>query len=184
MKYLWNIKLIAALLLAVLVVGVVAAHRLASSSADRLLLLVPDSVKFADPRVTVWVDAGNEEGLHVVPMHDSEFVRPLFQKNEFSGVILPDSLHQEASDLLITYVRRFVAEGGSLMLVYDAGTLSLTGRYAPGQSRVSHLAGVKYAWYESLQDQATRWSGTKGTVSNFDEIGVPPGNYYPIYYDG
>src|SRR5919198_3089673 len=93
MKYLKNIKLIACVLLAVLVIGLIAAHKLASSSADRLLLLVPDGTKFSDPKVTMWVDAGSEEGLHVVPMHDSEFLRPFLQKTDFSGVLLPDSIH-------------------------------------------------------------------------------------------
>ena len=46
------------------------------STADRLLLLVPDGTSFSDPKVTVWIDAGSEEGLHVVPVHDSEFLRP------------------------------------------------------------------------------------------------------------
>src|ERR1700742_2015742 len=92
-----------------LVIGLIAAHQLANSSGDRLLLLVPDGMKFSDPRVTMWIDAGSEEGLHVVPMHDSEFLRPFLQKTDFAGVILPDSIHKEASDLLITAVRRFVA---------------------------------------------------------------------------
>ncbi len=183
MKYLKNIKLISGVLLAALVIALLVAHSLARSSADRLLLLVPDRMKFSDPRVTVWVDAGSEEGLHVVPMHDSEFLRPFLQKGEFSGVILPDSIHKEASDLLTTAVHRFVAEGGSLMLVYDAGTLSLTGRYAPGQSRLSDLAGVKYALYDSLGDNTTQWSEIKGPAHVFDEIGVPPGKYYPFYFD-
>lgn len=181
MKYLKNIKLVGCFLLALLVIGLVAAHRLASSSADRLLLLVPDGMKFSDPKVAMWIDAGNEEGLHVVPVHDSEFLGPFLRKTDFSGLILPDSIHKEASDLLVTGIRRFVAEGGSLMLVYDAGTLSLTGRYTPGQSRFSELAGVKYALYESLRDKTTQWSKIRGTAHTFDEIGVPPGKYYPFY---
>ena len=181
MKYLKNIKLVGCFLLALLVIGLVAAHKLASSSADRLLLLVPDGMKFSDPKVAMWIDAGNEEGLHVVPMHDSEFLGPFLRKTDFSGLILPDSIHKEASDLLVTGIRRFVAEGGSLMLVYDAGTLSLTGRYTPGQSRFSELAGVKYALYESLRDKTTQWSKIRGTAHTFDEIGVPPGKYYPFY---
>jgi len=178
-----SITLIAAALLAVLIVALVSARGLASSSADRLLLLVPDGMKLSDPKVAMWVDAGSEEGLHVVPMHDSEFVRPLFQKGEFAGVILPDSIHQKASDLLVSSLHRFVADGGSMMLVYDAGTLSLTGRYASGQSRFSDLAGVKYALYDTLAGKTTQWSEIKGTVQTFDEIGVPPGKYYPFHFE-
>src|ERR1043165_7547364 len=165
---------------ALLAIGLIAAHKLSSSSADRLLLLVPDGMKFNDPKVTMWIDAGSEEGLHVVPMHDSEFLRPFLQKSDFSGVILPDSIHKEASDLLVTAVRRFVAEGGSLMLVYDAGTLSLAGRYPQGQSRFSDIAGVKYALYDSLRDKTTQWGKIKGTAHAFDQIGVLRGNTYPF----
>ncbi len=49
-----------------------------SAAADGLILLVPDGAGFSDPGVTVWLDAASEEGLHVIPMHDSAFLRPLF----------------------------------------------------------------------------------------------------------
>ena len=42
-----------------------------SPGADRIILLVPEGTSFQIRGVTVWTDAGNEEGLHVVPMHDS-----------------------------------------------------------------------------------------------------------------
>jgi hypothetical protein len=166
--------------LAVLLAGWLMTRSRSDASADRLLLLVPDKVKFDDPRVTMWVDAGDEEGLHVVPMHDSEFVRPFLQKTDFAGVILPDSIHQQAGDPLIHSLRQFVARGGNLMLVYDAGTLSLTGRYAAGQSRLSDLAGVKYALYDQLKDKTTIWNKIKASKKTFDELGVPPGKYYPF----
>src|SRR3984893_9097369 len=94
------------------------------STADRLLLLLPDGTSFSDPKVTVWLDAGSEEGLHVFPVHDSEFLRPLWADSKCAGVILPDSIHRQASDLLIATMHHFVAAGGKLMLVYDAGTFS------------------------------------------------------------
>jgi hypothetical protein len=175
-----NFKLIVGLLLAAMIIALVAAHNLARTSADRLLLLVPDDLRFSDPQVGMWVDAGEEEGLHVVPMHDSEFLRPFLQKAEFAGVILPDSIHKKASDLLVSSLRQFVASGGKLMLVYDAGTLSLTGRYAPDQSRLSDLAGINYALYDSLQGKTIQWSKIKGTREIFDRLGVPPGKYYPF----
>jgi hypothetical protein len=179
MKYL---KWIVLALLVVCIAGIVASHQLAKSSADRLLLLIPDRTKFSDPRVALWVDAGSELGLHVVPMHDSEFLRPFLQKAAFAGVILPDSVHKEASDLLVTAIEKYVAGGGNLMLVYDAGTLSLTGGYAKNQSRFSDLAGIRYALYDSLRDQTTRWSEIHGTTRAFEAIGVPPGKYYPFYF--
>src|SRR5664279_5491237 len=76
------------------------------STADRLLLLVPDGTSFSDPKVAMWLDAGSEEGLHVVPVHDSDFLRPLWGESDCAGVILPDSIHKQASDLLIATLRR------------------------------------------------------------------------------
>jgi hypothetical protein len=150
------------------------------STADRLLLLVPDGTSFSDPKVTVWIDAGSEEGLHVVPVHDSEFLRPLLGELQCAGVILPDSIHQPASDLFIATLRRFVAEGGKLMLVYDAGTFSLNDSYAARRSRLSDLAGVDYALYDTLGDQTIQWSSVKGTSAIVGEMEIPPGKYYPF----
>jgi hypothetical protein len=150
------------------------------STADRLLLLVPDGTSFSDPKVTVWIDAGSEEGLHVVPVHDSEFLRPLLGELQCAGVILPDSIHQQASDLFIATLRRFVAEGGKLMLVYDAGTFSLNDSYAARRSRLSDLAGVDYALYDTLGDKTIQWSSVKGTSAIVGEMEIPPGKYYPF----
>src|SRR6185312_14701035 len=88
-----------------------------ASSADRLLLLLPDGTSFSDPKVTVWLDAASEEGLHVVPVHDSELVRPFFPTTQCAGMILPDSIHPTASDVFLTAIHSFVASGGKLMLV-------------------------------------------------------------------
>ena len=48
-----------------------ATHDRFRSTDDRLLLLVPDGISFSNPKVAMWLDAGSEEGLHVVPVHDS-----------------------------------------------------------------------------------------------------------------
>ncbi len=37
-------------------------------------------------------------------------------------LIFPDSFHLQANNILIGAIREYVAGGGSLMLVYDAGT--------------------------------------------------------------
>jgi peptidoglycan/xylan/chitin deacetylase (PgdA/CDA1 family) len=147
---------------------------------DRLLLLLPDGTDFSDPRVTVWLDAASEEGLHLVPMHDSGFLQPLLGVPACAGVILPDSIHLQANDLLVGAVREYVARGGKLMLVYDAGTKSLGGIYAGDRSRLSDLAGVDYSLYNSLRGGMIRSSDVSGTIPVMNQLGVPPGKYYPL----
>src|SRR6202790_1604147 len=83
-----------------------------SPDADRVLLLLPDGTDFSDPRVTVWLDAASEEGLHVVPMQDSSFLRPVRGVPPCAGIILPDSIHLQANDLLVGAIRKYVANGG------------------------------------------------------------------------
>jgi Polysaccharide deacetylase len=159
-------------------------HGQEESSADRLLLLVPDGADFSDPRVTVWLDAASEEGLHVVPVHDSAFVRPLFSETRCAGVILPDSIHQRAGDAFLMSLRRYVSDGGKLMLVYDAATLSLEGRYAASRARFSDVAGIDYALYDSLREKSIEWSAVSAAQSTFRELGVPPGKYFPFHTAG
>lgn len=151
------------------------------STADRLLLLVPDGTSFSDPKVAMWLDAGSEEGLHVVPVHDSDFLRPLWGESDCAGVILPDSIHKQASDLLIATLRRFVAGGGKLMLVYDAGTFSLNGTFAAGRSRLSDMVGVDYALYDKLGDKTIQWNIVTSTNAIVGQMEIPPGKYYPFH---
>jgi hypothetical protein len=160
-----------------------ATHDRFRSTADRLLLLVPDGVSFSDPKVTMWLDAGSEDGLHVVPVHDSEFLRPLWGESQCAGVILPDSIHQQASDLFVATLHRFVADGGNLMLVYDAGTFSLNGTYAADRSRLSDLAGVDYALYDKLGGKAIQWNKVTSTNAIVSRLEIPPGKYYPFHVD-
>lgn len=151
-----------------------------NAGADRLILLVPDNANFSDSRVTVWLDAANEEGLHLTPMRDSAFLRPLFGRPKCAGVILPDSVHQQASDLLLGEIRHYVANGGNLMLVYDAATKSAQGFYRGGRSQLSDLAGVDYALYKNLGDATIRSGQITGTIQLMKQLGVPPGKYFPF----
>ena len=151
------------------------------STADRLLLLVPDGTGFSDPKVAMWLDAGSEEGLHVVPVHDSDFLRPLWGESRCAGVILPDTIHRQGSDLFVATLHRFVADGGKLMLVYDAGTFSLNGTFAPGRSRLSDLAGVDYALYDKLGDKTIEWNKVTTTDAIVGRMEIPPGKFYPFH---
>ena len=59
---------------------------------DEILLLVPDNVSASDPRVTIWVDAAREEGLHVRPLSDTEFINLGADVARYKGVIMPDQI--------------------------------------------------------------------------------------------
>jgi polysaccharide deacetylase len=158
----------------------VRAHDQFSIGADALILLVPDGASFSDPKVTVWLDAADEQGLHVIPMHDSAFLRPLFGRPKCAGVILPDSIHEQASDLFLGELRGYVANGGNLMLVYDAATKSIQGFYPSDRSRLSDLAGVDYALYKNLGAATIRTSDMTSTIQLMKQLGVPPGKYFPF----
>ena len=151
-----------------------------SPGADRIILLVPDGTSFSNPAVTVWLDASNEEGLHVVPMHDSNFIRSIFPRPPCAGVILPDSIHQRASDLFVGAIHDYVATGGHLMLVYDAAAELLGGFYPTNRSRLADLAGVDYALYKTLGSAMIQSGDVSGTIPVMKELGVPPGKYFPF----
>ena len=151
-----------------------------SPRADRIILLVPDGTSFSNSGVTVWLDAGSEEGLHVVPMHDSNFIRSIFPRPPCAGVILPDSIHGKASDLFVGAIHDYVASGGHLMLVYDAAAESLEGFYPGDRSRLSDLAGVDYALSKTLGSSMIQSGDVSGAITVMDELGVPPGKYFPF----
>ena len=150
-----------------------------------LVLLLPDHTDLHDPKVTVWLDAAREEGLLLKPMYDSEFLQPWFAREEVAGVILPDQVHKVASDVLIDTLNQYVAQGGRLMLVYDAGIWTGNQRYAEGASRLSTLAGIRYGNYKKLQAQVSSWSPPIGNRAAFTALQVPPGKFalYEVMQD-
>ncbi|HKW16410.1 MAG TPA: hypothetical protein VJO35_02760 [Terriglobales bacterium] len=173
------------LALSFVVVGLVAqgwiAYSRPSFSSDQILLLLPDDTSSSDPLAMMWLDAAAEEGLHVVTVHDSEFIRPIFRHSLGAGVILPDTIHRRASDMFILALRRYVSDGGKLLLVYDAATLFPNKTYAPRESRLSPMAGISYALYDELGENTIRWSPVKSSESTFISLDVPPGKYYPFH---
>ena len=154
-----------------------------SNGMDTLLLLLPDEVDPATSAVREWLDAADEEGFHLVPVHDSDFLNPLSRVHA-SGVIVPDQLHRSANDVLIAELYRYVREGGNLMVVYDAGTWDLNGRFLPGESRLSSLVGVNYALYDRYGTATMGPEQVIGTASAMQELGIPPGSYAEVDSSG
>jgi peptidoglycan/xylan/chitin deacetylase (PgdA/CDA1 family) len=162
-------------------------HRRDGSSldvgADTLFLLLPDSVDSTTVAVREWLEAANEEGLHLLPIHDSEFLDPLSTVHAI-GVILPDQLHRTANDVLIGELYRYVRAGGNLMVVYDACTWDLNGRFPPGDSRLSSLVGVPYALYDRYTTSTMEPAQVTGTFAAMRDLGIPPGSFAPIDGNG
>jgi len=172
-----------AVLAPLLLLGVGYVHRIEGttpvSGADTLLLLLPDNIDFNTPAVRQWLDAASEEGLHVEPIHDSDFLDPL-STTHAAGVILPDQIHRSANDVLIGQLYRYVRTGGNLMVVYDACTWDLNGYFPPGDSRLSDLVGVRYALYDLYSAATMEKTRVTGTATAMRELGVPPGSSVPI----
>ncbi len=150
------------------------------AGADTLLLLLPDAIDSSSPEVQEWLDAASEEGLHLRPIHDSEFLNPLTSIHA-AGIILPDQLHRSANDVLIGELYRYVRGGGNLMVVYDACTFDLNGRFPPGDSRLSELVGVRYALYDLYTGSTMEPARVTGTAEAMQEIDIPPGSYVPLH---
>lgn len=177
-KYVY-LAILAPLLLFVTVGYVLRVEGAPVAGADTLLLLLPDAVDSSTPAVREWLDAASEEGLHVEPIHDSEFLNPLSNLHAI-GIILPDQIHRSANDVLIGELYRYVRGGGNLMLVYDACTWDLNGRFPPGDSRLSALAGVHYGLYDLYHAATMEPAQVTGTAAAMRELGIPPGSFVPV----
>lgn len=154
----------------------------ARNNIDQILLILPDGTADSDPRVSVWIDAGREEGLHLRTMRDSEFISLGANATRYVGVIVPDQVHMIASDALVSALRNYVAGGGKLMLVYDAGVLTSGGFYPSPKSRFSDMVGVDYALYDSLRDMTIGFGHVTGMRNTLRALGTPPGKsmLYPV----
>ena len=159
-----------------------ATHDRFRSTADRLLLLVPDGISFSDPKVAMWLDAGSEEGLHVVRVHDSEFLRPLWGKPNAREWFcrIPSTSRRVifSSPLCIVCRRRRETDAG-----LRCRDVLAQRRFAAGRSRLSDLAGVDYALYDKLAGKTIQWSRVTSTNAIVGQLEIPPGKYYPFHTD-
>src|SRR5438270_1930813 len=140
--------------------------------ADQVALLVEDDVPFDSPAVTVWTDAAAEEGLHLLPIRDSNLRS---SPHAYAALIIPDGVHRVADDALVSLIKKYVDDGGHLMLVYDVGTKDPRGFWAKERSRFSELAGIDYALYASLRDHTTQRAPVYAQPSVIDALNIPPG---------
>ena len=98
---------------------------------------------------------------------------------KYAGLILPDRLHVVADDVLMKLIRDYTQAGGQTLLVHDFGTLTLDGNLKPiypiPKSRLSDLAGVDYALYDTLREKSTTVGTVAAMRSTLRELQVPPG---------
>lgn len=161
---------------AIALLGVFSVH----AASGPLAVLLPDGQSLSDPKVMAWKDAADEEGLRLTFVRDADFIASDGAAPNYSGVILPDQIHQHASDELITAIRNYVEAGGNLMLVYDAGALTSDGFYAVPKSRFSDLSGVDYVLYDELRDRTIGLGPLVGIEKQLWDLQVPPGKSMPF----
>lgn len=148
---------------------------LATRSLHTIALIIPDALAETDPRIQVWVDAAEEEGLLLLRMPVAEFLRPWTDRRALAAVILPDQVHTSTDHALLGTLARYVEEGGQLMLVYDA--LTRAGDQPAGRGQLARLAGVEYALYAELGDGVAAWGPVLGSVNSLERLTLPPGKY-------
>ncbi len=145
-------------------------------TAHHIVLLIPDHNVLQHPITRAWLLASEEEGLEVRTMTADEFIRNQANHTPTAGVLLPDTVHRHASDLLVNTLTHYVETGGQLLVSFDAALLNLQyGTYAENASRLSHLVGMRYAMYEQLQSHAVNTGPIYADRRAQTELNIQPG---------
>ena len=146
-------------------------------------MLVPEGQILTNPMVTAWFDAASELGVRIQTITDRQFKNLGTDALNYAGLILPDQLYVVADNALLKSIRDYTQAGGHTLLVYDFGTLALDFNLKPiypiPKSRLSDLAGVDYALYDTLREKSTAVGSIAATRSTLRELQVPPGKSSP-----
>lgn len=141
-----------------------------------LVLLIPDSSALAHPVTQAWLHAAQEEGIALTPMTDNEFIRASADARALPGVLLPDTVHPQATDILVSGLTQYVARGGKLFVTFDAALRTPPhNHYAQATSRLSHLVGLRYALYARLQGKTLNESPVFASREAERVLGIQPG---------
>jgi hypothetical protein len=145
-------------------------------TARNIVLLIPKSQALELPVTHAWMDAAKEEGLLITPMTDDQFIHSHANHTSFYGVILPDTIHQTASDILINTLYKYVEDGGNMLISFDAALLNAhDGTYSGDASRLSHLVGMRYALSDQLKDRMVATSTIQASRRGEKILGIQPG---------
>lgn len=139
-----------------------------------LALLLPDGWPQDDVQVQAWRDAADETGFPLQLLTASELLRTPSRHRD-AALIVPDAVHRRMNDALLSHLEQRVRDGTVLMLVHDAGVADMDGRYHPEQSRLSALAGVRYALYGTLGPAMLREQEALVDAAALPLLQLPPG---------
>lgn len=139
-----------------------------------LALLLPDGLAADEVHVMAWRDAAAELGYALKLLPASEMMRQAGRGRDMA-LVLPDSVHRRMNDQVVAELDSRVREGAVLMLVHDAGSADMAGHYHPQQSRLSDLAGVRYALYGELQAGMLRQQVPWVDAAALPLLRLPPG---------
>ena len=174
-----------AVMVALVLLGLMAvAYAVLLTPERAIVLLVQDKTAMDHPVTHAWIDAAREEGFSLVVMTDDEFMRFSGNRRAVAGVIVPDTVHRRASDLLIQLLESYVSAGGKIFLTFDAGLMDAhNGTYVGEQSRFSRLAGVRYGMYKSLREKSIGLGPVYGSRQSEAQLGFQPGRLDFKYSD-
>jgi hypothetical protein len=151
-----------------------------AQSLSKMALLVPDSLALTHVQVTAWTDAAQEQGYQLAVLRNAELLRVgAGVRAQYAGIIIADQMQTTMSDALVSTIESYVAQGGQIMLVFDAGALTAAGFYAVPKSRLSSLVGVDYVLYDALRERTVGLGPVLGTVPTLRALQVPPGKSMP-----
>ncbi|MDO9163378.1 MAG: hypothetical protein Q8N35_01945 [Methylococcaceae bacterium] len=168
-------------------VSVVPADTTTAQNSTKLAILLPDinagstpTDALSTPAAQAWLDAIKEEGFNVEVIRDSQFASVA---GKYKAVILPDAVHQIASEQLLSDISAYVKDqGGNVLIVYDFGALNTQGLFpTSGPNPFSNLVGVDYNLYGELYGQTTLSPVGLGPIYGMEstlwKMQVPPGKY-------
>ena len=139
-----------------------------------LALLLPDGWPQDDVQVQAWRLAADETGFPLQLLSASELLRTPARHRD-AALIVPDAVHRRMNDALLSHLEQRVRDGALLMLVHDAGVADMDGHYHPEQSRLSVLAGVRYALYGTLGAAMLREQEAWIDAAALPSLQLPPG---------
>ena len=155
----------------------------APAQAGMVGVIAPDGMTDADPQLSVWLDALNEQGVRntVVPVSSliSENIWGQRTQADYRVLILPDQVLRRADIRLTRVLQDFVDQGGQLLVCYDAMSRAGEGAHWGDGAPLSSLVGLDYGLFEALGGGAVAYGPVLGTDPVMTELQTPPGKAVP-----